>query len=159
MEQCVKTIGADNVNDLVTKGIDNIEKHGYPIQALRSGKAMQDLGVNYVLLNPKNRVYNLIPEAIPYLCRELKACFSGTLKARDGLSVADKKWDSVVDEQGNINSNYGYYVFYEKTPIYRNQYEWVINNLVVSVHAPGVVMPAQAGIQYLEAEKSDRCSV
>ncbi|CEF28994.1 Thymidylate synthase (fragment) [Xenorhabdus nematophila str. Websteri] len=35
----------------------------------------------------------------------------------------------MIDENGNINSNYGYYVFYEPIELYLNQYNWVISVL------------------------------
>jgi len=91
----------------------------------RAGNALQAYGVNYILKNPKNRLHNLRRGAIKYLCREFLAYFSGSLKAEEGLAKASKFWMSLVDENGKINSNYGYYVFHETVEGYGNQYSWV----------------------------------
>ena len=40
------------------------------------------------------------------------------------MAKASKFWASLADENGNINSNYGYYVFHEKIDKYTNQYNW-----------------------------------
>ena len=122
--QFFTTISGDSVDELVKNGIYQIMTSGERISS-RAGNALQAYGVNYILKNPRNRLHNLRTGAVRYLARELLAYFSGSLKAEDGLAKASKFWMSLIDENGNVNSNYGYYVFYEAVEGYGNQYSWV----------------------------------
>ncbi|AGK47630.1 thymidylate synthase family protein [Burkholderia thailandensis MSMB121] len=121
-------IYGDSVDDLVRQGIHNIVKEGRKIKS-RAGDAMQAYGVNYILKDPRSRVHSLRNGAKRYLCRELLAYFSGSLKAENGLANASKFWMTLTDKDGNVNSNYGYYVFYEPVEKYGNQYNWIVSML------------------------------
>lgn len=118
------TIIGDSVDELVKNGVYHILTSGEKISS-RAGNALQAYGVNYILRNPRNRLHHLRDGAVKYLARELLAYFSGKLKAEDGLAKASKFWMTLVDDDGNVNSNYGYYVFYEPVEKYGNQYNWV----------------------------------
>ncbi|WP_162286898.1 thymidylate synthase [Pantoea stewartii] len=118
------TISGESVDELVRNGIYQIISSGQKISS-RAGNALQAYGVNYILKNPRNRLHNLRSGAVKYLCREFLAYFSGSLKAEEGLAKASKFWMSLVDENGNVNSNYGYYVFHESVEGHGNQYNWV----------------------------------
>jgi thymidylate synthase len=121
-------IASDNVDDLVVKGIQYIKKFGETIEVI-AGKGVQAYAVNYILLDSRQRLHNLrYPKSIRYFCRELVAFFRGSLNIDGGLEQASSLWREVADEQGRINSNYGYYVFYQKTGG-QTQYDWVISNL------------------------------
>ncbi|WP_423761806.1 thymidylate synthase [Burkholderia sp. NLJ2] len=124
-------IYGDTVDDLVRQGIRNIVQEGRPIKS-RAGDATQAYGVNYVLNNPRNRVHSLRNGAKKYFCRELIAYFSGSLKAESGLANASKFWMTLTDKDGNVNSNYGYYVFYEPVEKYGNQYNWIVSMLTAN---------------------------
>lgn len=118
------TIAADSVDELVREGIYHILSVGELISS-RAGNAQQAYGVNYLLRQPQNRLHTTRPGAVRYLAREFVAYFQGSLKAEDGLAKASKFWMSLTDENGNVNSNYGYYVFYEPVDVHGNQYNWV----------------------------------
>ncbi len=118
-EQVFTTISGDSVDELVKNGIYHILTTGERISS-RAGNALQAYGVNYVLKDPGNRLHNIRTGAIRYLSREYLAYFSGSLRAKDGLAKASKFWMTLVDENGNVNSNYGYYVFYEPVEGYGN---------------------------------------
>ncbi|WP_199771405.1 hypothetical protein [Erwinia persicina] len=120
------TIIGNSVDELVKNGVYHILTTGEKISS-RAGSALQAYGVNYVLKNPRNRLHHLRDGAVKYLTRELLAYFSGKLKAEEGLAKASKFWMTLTDEDGNVNSNYGYYVFYEPVENYGNQYNWVKN--------------------------------
>lgn len=118
----------DSVDSLVLKGIDYVRAHGDRLDA-RAGTGIQAYNVNYTLTNPYNRIHALrAPTSIGYLARELLVYFQGTLDAKDMASAA-KFWLSIQDEDGKINSNYGYYVFHHTVPDGRTQYEWVLDVL------------------------------
>lgn len=126
------TIVANNIDDLVIKGIEHILKNGERFEA-RAGSGQQAYGVNYILINPKNRVHYIRKDAaIKYFSREMIAYFNGSLKVDDGLAQAAPMWKTLSDKNGCIESNYGYYVFHQKLIEHPNltQYDWVINNLV-----------------------------
>lgn len=124
-------IVANNIDDLVIKGIKNIKDNGELFEA-RAGSGQQAYDVNYTLTNPLNRVHNIRKEpARRYFCRELLAYFNGSLKVEEGLSQASSVWNSLADTNGEICSNYGYYVFHQ--PIHddkKTQYDWVMQNLL-----------------------------
>lgn len=125
-------IAADNINDLVLQAIGHIKHNGVVIED-NPKPCQQAYDVQYVLTNPRNRVHTLRnPAAKKYLCRELLAYFKGSLNVDEGLSQASKYWKKLADKDNNIESNYGYYVFYEKLPGSQNmsQYDWCVYFLV-----------------------------
>jgi len=127
------TIQGDSVDSLVVQGIRHIRETGEEIKA-RAGDAIQSYGVNYILTNSRNRLHNLRETtARRYLARELLAYFKGSLKVEDGLASASSFWNKIANENGEVNSNYGFYVFHQPIPENsegaRNQYEWVVNLL------------------------------
>ncbi|MBR0844153.1 hypothetical protein JQ607_28475 [Bradyrhizobium liaoningense] len=123
------TIVASSVDELVAKGIDHIQRYGERVE-VRAGTGLQAYGVNYVLDNPRDRLHTARAGAVKYLCRELLAYFKGSLRAEDGLTHASRFWGTLKNESGEINSNYGYYVFYEPVDGYENQYNWIISRLL-----------------------------
>lgn len=126
-----KTIAADSVDELVRNGVYHILAEGESISS-RAGDAQQAYGVNYLLRHPLNRLHTTRQGAIRYLAREFVAYFKGSLKAEDGLAKASKFWMSLTDDDGNVNSNYGYYVFYEPVEGYGNQYNWAKHVLMAN---------------------------
>ncbi len=125
-------ITEDNVNNLVLKGIKHISEHGERFEA-RAGNGLQAYDVSYTLTNPHHRLHTLRqPKAITYFAKELLAYCNGSLKVDDGLSQASSAWKHLANENGEICSNYGYYVFHQRVPEENNitQYEWVIKNLL-----------------------------
>ncbi|MEA2056781.1 MAG: thymidylate synthase [Patescibacteria group bacterium] len=122
-----------NVDELVLKGIKHILNNGEIIY-VRAGTALQAYGVNYYLLNSRDRIHNIrSPKSVQYITREFIAYFLGSLKVDDGLSHASKFWAKLADENGCIYSNYGFYVFYQKVPGLNGkqttQYQWCLDLL------------------------------
>ncbi|MDH3001423.1 thymidylate synthase [Chelonobacter oris] len=124
----------DSVDELVVEGCKFVIKNGVPISS-KAGDALQCYNVNYILTNPRNRVHTLRKQAKKYLCNELIAYFNGSLYVADGLGKASKFWYSLADEEGKINSNYGFYIFHEPPPIYESQYLWALNSLQKNIHS------------------------
>lgn len=125
------TIVADNLDQLVLKGIEHIQKQGEQFDS-RAGSGQQAYDVTYILLNPLKRLHIIRqPKSIQYFCRELLAYFKGSLNVKEGLAQASSFWQTLADENNEINSNYGHYIFHQKIPKYNNmtQYQWVIDNL------------------------------
>jgi thymidylate synthase len=113
------------VDDLVIQGIRHIYEHGERITP-RAGNALQAYGVTYVLKNARDRVHTLRrPVSARYLARELLAYFRGSLNVNEGLVQASPFWNDLASETGQINSNYGHYVFHQKAGKL-TQYEWVV---------------------------------
>ena len=123
-----QNIVGSSIDSLVVQGIHYVRKHGTPLDA-RAGSGLQAYNVNYILTNPLNRIHALrAPTSIRYLSREFLAYFSGSLDAIE-MAKATKFWLSLQDDEGKINSNYGFYVFHQTTPNGMSQYEWVVNLL------------------------------
>lgn len=128
-------IVADNLDDLVIQGIEHIKDKGELFSA-RAGSGQQAYDVNYILTDPRNRVHTLRnPVASRYFARELLAYFRGSLKVEDGLAQASNVWKLLADNDGNIASNYGHYVFHQKPSEESSmtQYDWVIKNLTKNI--------------------------
>ena len=119
---------SNSVNELVKRGVLDILKDGTNVNA-KAGTGLQLYSVNFILENSRNRVHNIRGvKSIKYLAREFLAYFNGSLYIKDGLSYASKFWERLADKSGKINSNYGYYIFYEPVnELYKNQYDWIIN--------------------------------
>lgn len=121
-----------SVDSLVVAGIRHISRHGEKFLA-RAGSGIQAYDVSYALLDSRARLHQLRqPKSIRYFSRELIAYFDGDRKVTGGLLQASKFWGDLADKDGNINSNYGHYVFHQKMPQFqgKTQYEWVIQNLL-----------------------------
>ncbi|EHL3456918.1 thymidylate synthase [Salmonella enterica] len=127
-------IFAENMDELVEIAIGHIHRVGEIVDT-RAGKALQAYNINYILKKPNKRLHTVRKGAIKYLCRELIAYFNGSLKVDDGLTHASVFWKKLADENGYINSNYGYYFFHEKIDSYINQYQWVIYCLTKNRHS------------------------
>jgi len=126
---CSTIICADNLDDLIVKGVRFISENGVRFDAV-AGPGRVAYSVNYVLNDSRQRVLNIRnPQALRYLCRELIAYFNGGLNIYDGLFQASSYWKTMADESGRISSNYGYYVFHEQSHG-ETQYEWVMSHLV-----------------------------
>lgn len=125
------TIAEESLDNLILQGIKNIKDNGDFFNA-RAGSGQQSYDVTYVLLNPLNRLHLIRQtKSIKYFCRELIAYFKGSLNVDEGLAQASTIWKKLANENNEISSNYGYYVFHQKIPESGNitQYEWVIKNL------------------------------
>lgn len=164
-------IVGDSVDSLVVQGIDHVRTHGDDLDA-RAGTGIQAYNVNYVLTDPYNRVHALrAPTSIGYLARELLVYFQGTLNAED-MANAARFWLSIQDDDGKINSNYGYYVFHQTVPDGRTQYEWMIDVLakkpksrrpIININQPHHKtdtkdMPCTIGMQFF-VQDNHLCSV
>jgi thymidylate synthase len=135
----VVTLSSDNLDDLILQGIDHIYKKGIYLKT-RVGDAQQAYSVNYVLKNTKNRLHCLrAPTSIKYFARELIAYFNGIQNIDQGLLKASKYWEKVADKKGKINSNYGYYVFYEKNNEI-TQYEWIVKSFTKDAYTRQAVI-------------------
>ncbi len=119
-----------SVDELVVQGVRLIQEKGSDI-AVRAGTAKQAYSVIYVLTDSRNRLHSLrAPTSVKYLCRELVAYFNGSLSVSDGLCMASRFWETIADSNGMINSNYGYYVFHQRTDDGTTQYQWMLDRLL-----------------------------
>lgn len=151
-------IVGDSIDELVQKGVLLIEETGEDIH-VRSGSGKQSYSVIYVLKDSRRRLHLLrAPTSIRYLCRELIAYFRGSLKVSDGLSSASKFWDTLADEHGMISSNYGYYVFHQRTDEGIAQYEWVIGRLLENIQTRRAVINVNA-LQHKVQTKDFPCTL
>jgi len=148
----------DSLDELIQKGVLLIEETGEDIK-VRAGTGKQSYSVIYVLKNSRRRLHLLrAPTSIRYLSRELIAYFRGSLRVSDGLSSASKFWDTLADEHGMISSNYGYYVFHQRTEEGTTQYEWVIKRLLENLQTRRAVININ-GLQHKKPTKDFPCTI
>ena len=131
-------IMGDTIDHLVVQGIEHILTVGEEIN-VNKGHGRQARNVTYTLMDSRARVHTLrTPWTDGYQAAELLVFFKGSLSVRDGLEAISPFWTSLADEDGDIQSNYGYHVFYQEirdkdglvvtnadgTPM--TQYDWVL---------------------------------
>ena len=153
-----KLIEADSVDELVKEGVKYIQKSGKKIWTT-SGPALQSNNVTYVLKNSFNRVHTLRrPTSIRYFARELYAYIIGSQQVNNGLGDASSFWYSIADQDGKINSNYGYYIFRKQTPEGKNQLQWVRDNIIENQDTRQAVINI-SGIEHKKPTKDFPCTL
>ncbi len=167
-----KDIISDSVDGLIIKALDHVSRVGDKLDA-RAGSGIQAYNVNYILTDCHNRVHTLRnPQSVRYLCRELLLYFSGSLLAKD-MAYASPFWSRLQDDNGHINSNYGFYTFHKKPPgnMDVSQYEWcarllrerpetrraVININSIDHKTETKDMPCNMGLQFFIQDGSLCC--
>lgn len=73
--------------------------------------------------------------SLTYLQDEFDWYLSGDLSTKD-IGEKASMWKKIADEDGNVNSNYGYFAFYQDVPAKscKNQFEWVVNSLTEDIN-------------------------
>lgn len=149
----------NNIDELVIKGIAHIKNKGDLFEA-QAGSGQQAYDINYTLLNPLNRVHNLRnPVATKYFCRELLAYFKGSLDVNEGLAQASCVWKSLADKNNKIASNYGYYIFHQKTLQDITQYEWVINSFIKNLDTRKAFININQPLHKIAETKDFPCTI
>lgn len=168
-------IKSKKLDTLVCDAVRHILTNGEPFQA-QAGHGIQAYDVSYTLSNPENRLLLLRhPASTKYYCRELLAYFNGSLNVNDGLAQASSSWKKLADANGEISSNYGHYVFHQRTPsTNETQYQWVIDKLkknidsrkaFININQPSHKtsetkdFPCTIGIQFYVRQNRLCCSV
>lgn len=156
------TIIGSSVDELVKTGVKHIMDNGHKIQS-HSGSALQANNVTYVLEDCRNRVHTLRHEkSIPYFARELLAYFCGSQNINGengyGLVNASAFWKKICDDNGCINSNYGYYVFHQKTEEEKTQLQWIREKFVENIDTRKALININ-GIQHKINTKDFPCTV
>lgn len=84
----------------------------------------------FVITNPLKCILSNSNRKISekYIYNEIKWYISGDLNI-DKIKDHSKMWATIQDKDGKINSNYGYYVYIEKTPENVSQFDYVIDKL------------------------------
>jgi len=74
-----------------------------------------------------------------YLMGELTWYFSGDRKV-DGIVKYSKFWDKIKNEDGTVNSNYGYSLFYKKNKYCHSPFEWALIQLLLDESSRKAIM-------------------
>ncbi len=154
-----KVIKADNLDNLIIKAIRYIKKKGKFFKN-RAGSCQQACGVTYVLTQPRNRVHWLRnPTSVKYLTRELLAYFEGSLDVNKGLAQASSFWKKLTNDKEYIFSNYGYYVFHQKTKNHRSQYEWALTMLLDNPDSRRAMININQVFHKIDESKDFPCAI
>lgn len=83
-----------------------------------------------ILENPKESIVTLPARKLDmdYLNAEMKWYLSGDLNIEE-ISKHSSFWKTIANPDGKINSNYGHFVFKQRTPDGLSQYEWCLKKL------------------------------
>ena len=155
-----KTIIEPSIDMLVKKGVEYIRKNGRMVKK-HSGDALQADNVNYVLTECRNRVHTLrLNKSVRYFARELLAYFSGSLNVYSeyGLANASKFWTKICDDKNQINSNYGYYVFYQLTSENKTQLQWIREQFIKNIDTRKALININ-GVQHKTETKDFPCTI
>lgn len=86
--------------------------------------------VYLTLTNPKENIVT-IPErnmSMEYLKGEMEWYESGSLDVHD-IAKHSPFWKNLADENGKVNSNYGYFVYYQQCPNNKSQFDWCVQKI------------------------------
>ncbi len=113
----IQEIAKRSVDHLQVAGIQLINENGWRLASSKHGPAKQIANVCYIL-EPTNNTYDKVnswraPKSVKYLANEFIFYFSGSSNVYDAIK-ASKFWLQMSDEDGQVQSNYGNYVFYKK---------------------------------------------
>ena len=86
------------------------------IRSPRGLKVKETLGCDIYIMNPMdNLVYNTFRGVSPvYLSREYEWYKSGSRRVEDASKLS-KFWETIANEDGTVNSNYGAYIFVKES--------------------------------------------
>lgn len=123
---------ADTLADATKEILDNLVNNYQYITAPRGQKIKEIIGMQIEIKNPySNRFRNKVQDLpIQYLADELYLYFSGSNSAED-FSKASKFWNKIKNEDGTINSAYGYLIFNKNLELYPlSQWDWAKQSLI-----------------------------
>lgn len=126
-------IKADTFAELYKKVMEKVMKSPDYETAPRGLKIRECLNAVLELSNPSSNLFTCEDKSLTlqtgYLKRELCLYLSGNNKSQY-FAKASKFWDKIKNEDGTVNSAYGYLVFNTKNEHGFTQYDWVIKSLV-----------------------------
>ena len=74
------------------------------------------------------------------------------------MMKASRFWNKIADDNGMINSNYGYYVFRKQTPGGKSQLQWVRENIIENPDTRQAVININ-GIEHKKPTKDFPCTL
>lgn len=125
----MKQYQAENIDVIIAQIAKDLMKCPDETRIARGLKTRELHDVYITLLNPESCVCDINARefSMEYLIKELNFYKSGSLDVED-IAKASKFWNSIADENGKIQSNYGYLAKIEK---YNglSQFEWCSKSL------------------------------
>lgn len=109
-------------NDMVDKNEVCSPRGKKIVEEINSTYVIRDIQ-SCIISNPYRKL------SIKYLKAELDWYRSGDLSI-DKIKNYSKMWNLLLNDDNTINSNYGYFVWYQKTTDGYSQYKWVIDSLL-----------------------------
>ncbi len=125
----------------------------------RGKKVKELINHSFVITNPYSNLFTNKARSIPikYLAGELDWYFSGSNNANK-ISAYSKFWNTIQNDDGTINSAYGYLLFNKKNVHGYTQWQWNYESLLKDKNSRQAVMYlGDAGNQY-EGNKDFVCT-
>lgn len=132
------------------------------------GEEVRELVKAQLIVTPECNIYSW-PEFRPiekirgYLRRELAWYLSGDRSA-EPISKYASLWDRIKNEDGTLNSNYGYLVFHNRTPhpslgpCTRTPFEWAASSLIADKETRQAVITYNTGGFNFQGNKDYICT-
>lgn len=124
----VYVIEGNSADELFVKASRELLKNGTYVNP-RAQKTLELQNVWLTLNDASKSIVELPERGInkKYLHGELEWYKSGSLNVKD-IAKYSKFWNKIANPDGSVNSNYGFFAFYQKNNGL-NQYDWVVNSL------------------------------
>ena len=104
--------------------------------------------------SPHQRPYEMVEK---YLIGELAWYMSGSIKAEDIVKYS-KFWDKLKDQDGEVNSNYGYLTLYKPNNVGYTGYVWALKSLTDDKHSRQAIILYNDRDYYYDGNKDYICT-
>ena len=130
-----------------------------PIVSPRNQKTKELISVSYKLNDPYNCILTNAIRKIneSYIRAELNWYMKGDLDI-DGIKEYASMWEKIAGSKGEINSNYGFYVWKQKWQG-KSQFDWVCNSLKNDPDSRQAVMNFNQPFHKYEGNKDFVCTL
>lgn len=126
----------------------------------RTLKIKENTNVSLVLENPLSCLYrnDYRSSQLKYISAELVWYFNARRDV-DFISKYAKFWNSIQNEDGTVNSSYGYLLFGKKNRHGHTQYEWALNSLLKDKDSRQAVLHFNLPEHQYETNKDFVCTM
>ena len=133
-------IQKNHINSLIV-GISKLLMKQGKVVSPRDQKTLELTNLQVCLTNPKHSICTLKSRRLSrvYLNAELSWYRSGDMNIA-GIKDYSSMWEKLADNQGYVNSNYGYWAKHHIVEHTHTQFEWCLKSLVKDINTRRAVI-------------------